>query len=70
MKEYKSSLWPVQAAKVNTENFDKYLNAMEDAGWQLHTTTPLIDHWGRGSVLCVFVTDRTASNKEPGNLTL
>ena len=56
MKEYKTSEWPIKGGRVNTDNFDRYLNDMQRAGWELFSTSVLPTGHGDGNaVLSVFV---------------
>ena len=55
MKEYKTSQWPSNAGLVDTDKFDRYLNDMQKAGWELFSTTATSNY----SVLCVFVKETT-----------
>lgn len=57
MKEYKTSQWPIKDGKVNTDNFDRYLNDMQQAGWELFSNSVIPGApYGAGlHVLCIFV---------------
>jgi hypothetical protein len=56
MKEYKTSQWPIKNGQVDTDKFDRYLNDMQRAGWELFSTAALHAMYGDGHVvLCVFV---------------
>lgn len=59
MKEYKTSQWPINAGRVDTEHFDRYLNDMQQAGWQLLSASVMPIRVGDGHVLCVFVKEAT-----------
>jgi hypothetical protein len=73
MKEYKTAMWPAEKVgfvartpgKVDTEEFDRYLNAMAAAGWELHFTECLNGFQGTRAVLCIFVKESTAQAAEP-----
>lgn len=59
MKEYKTSQWPIKDGRVNTDHLDRYLNDMQEAGWELFSTTYMAGLYGVGvHVLCVFVKDK------------
>jgi len=59
MKEYKTSQWPIKDGKVNTDHLDRYLNDMQQSGWELFSTAVMQGLSGLGlHVLCVFVKDK------------
>jgi hypothetical protein len=60
MKEYKTSQWPIKDGRVNTDHLDRYLNDMQQSGWELFSTAVMQGGlYGVGiHVLCVFVKDK------------
>ena len=59
MKEYKTSQWPIKDGGVNTDHLDRYLNDMQQSGWELFSTAVMQGLYGVAiHVLCVFVKDK------------